>query len=139
MKFDIEINNQEKCSLAKKYFDDVASKTIKLSRIKFSGKISISLAIVSEREIKRINRIYRKKNKVTDILSFSEYPQKKEKDIFCELIVCLAYVKKSSEIDKISLKKEMAYVVSHGILHCIGFGHSKKMYEIQDEVCKKYR
>ena len=130
------MNNQEKCPLSKKYFDKVISKTIELSRIKFSGKLNISLGIVSEKEIKRVNRTYRKKNKVTDILSFSDYSKKKIKnDIFCELVACYPYIKESAQADKLPLKKEMADVISHGVLHCIGFGHSKKMYEIQDKVC----
>lgn len=139
MKFNLEINNQEKCSLSKKYFEKVVSGAIEESGIKFSGKLDISLAIVSEKEIKRINRIYRKKNKITDILSFSDYSRgnNKKENIFCELVVCLPYVKKSAEEDKITLKKEMTYVVSHGVLHCIGLSHSKKMYAIQDSVCQK--
>jgi len=134
MKLRLEINNQEKNSLPKKYFEDVILKTIKNSRVKFSGGMDMSLAVVSEKEIKRINRIYRKKDKVTDILSFSDY-SKNSKDIFCELIICLPYVEKSAKEDGITLKKEMAYVISHGVLHCVGFNHSKKMFEIQDKVC----
>ena len=140
MKLEIEVNYQEKCFLSKDYFKKVAIKTIELGNFKFSGKINLSLAIVSEKEIKRINRIYRKKDKVTDILSFSDYSsgKKKKEDVFCELIVCLPYIKKSAKEDKITLEKEMAYVISHGVLHCIGFVHSKKMYEIQDKVCQKF-
>lgn len=140
MKLEIEINCQEKCFLLKDYFKKVIVKTIELGNFKFSGKINLSLAIVSEKEIRKINRIYRKKDKVTDILSFSDYSSRKKKKegVFCELIVCLPYIKKSAKKDKIKLEKEMAYVISHGVLHCIGFGHSKKMYEIQDKVCQKF-
>jgi probable rRNA maturation factor len=136
MKLRLEINNQEKNSLPKKYFEDVILKTIKNSGVKLSGGVDMSLAIVSGKEIKKINKAYRKKNKVTDILSFSDYSGKNsKKDIFCELIVCLPYVEKSAKEDKITLKKEMAYVISHGVLHCVGFNHSKKMFEIQDAIC----
>jgi probable rRNA maturation factor len=135
MKLRLEINNQEKNLLSKKYFENVVLKTIETSKVKFSGTMNMSLAVVSEKEIKRINRIYRKKNKITDILSFSDYSGNDKNDIFCELIVCLPYIKKSAEEDKLTLKKETAYVISHGVLHCIGFNHSKKMYEIQDKIC----
>jgi len=140
MKLEIEINNQKKSSFSKDYFKKVISKTIELSGIKFSGKMDMSLAIVSSQEIKKINRIFRKKDEVTDILSFSDYAKKKtqKKDFFCELIVCLPYIKKSAKEDNVSLKKELAYVISHGMLHCIGYTHSKKMYAIQDEVCQKF-
>jgi probable rRNA maturation factor len=142
MKFNLEINNQEKAPLSQGYFKKVISETLKLSKIGFPQGMNISLAIVSENEIKRINRIYRKKNKVTDILSFSEYLGRKNRkikkeNIFCELVVCYSYIKKSAEINGVSIKKEMAYVISHGILHCLGLRHSKKMYNIQDIICEK--
>ena len=139
MKLRLEINNQENNSLSKKYFEDVILKTVEMSKVKLSGKMDISLAIVSEKEIKRINGIYRKKNEVTDVLSFSDYSGNDRRDIFCELIVCFPYVSKAAKEDKVALKKEMAYVISHGVLHCIGFNHSKKMYEIQDNICQKIK
>jgi probable rRNA maturation factor len=112
--------------------------TIELSKVGFLGKLDLSLAIVSEAEIKKINRIYRKKNKVTDVLSFSDY-KKGKKDIFSELIVCYDYVKKSSKISGVSVRKEMAYVVSHGTLHCLGFKHGRVMYKLQDVVCGLFK
>jgi len=135
MKLQLEISNQEKSPLSKKYFENVVLKTVEMSKVKLSGKINMSLAIVSEKEIKRVNRIYRKKNEATDVLSFSDYLGNDKKDIFCELIICLSYVGKYAKEDKITLEKEMAYVISHGVLHCIGFRHSKKMYEMQDKIC----
>lgn len=138
MKLNLEINNQVKAPFSKKYFEEVILETIKLSKIRFSGNLDLSLAIVSEAEIKRVNRIYRKKNEVTDIISFSDY-KKGKKDVFSELIVCYNYIKKSSKISGESLKKEMAYVVSHGILHCFGFRHSKVMYGLQDAVCGLFK
>ena len=137
MKLNFEINNQAKAPLSKKYFEEVILETIKFSKIRFSGKLNLSLAIVSEKEIKKINRIYRKKNKITDVLSFSDY-EKEKRDIFSELIVCYNYVKKSSKINGISLKKEMAYIIAHGTLHCLGFKHGKVMYGIQDIVSSKF-
>ncbi|MFH0969432.1 MAG: rRNA maturation RNase YbeY [Patescibacteria group bacterium] len=136
MKLIIEINNKAKCPLSKKYFKKVILKSIGLNKFKL---LSISIAIVSEREIKRINKIYRKKDKATDILSFPDYLKNKTGEFSCELIICYPYIKKSAREDKVSIEKEMAYVVSHGILHCLGLEHSKKMYEIQDKVCNSLR
>lgn len=142
MKFDLEINIPGKIPFSKKYFEKIISRTIGMSGEKIRGKLSFSLAMVSEKEIRKLNRIYRKKDKVTDILSFSEYSKgkkgrEKEGDVFCELVLCYSYIKRSSESDGIPLKTELAYVVSHGVLHCIGWKHGKKMYEVQDKVCEK--
>ncbi len=141
MKHLLEINNQIGCTLSEKYFEKVVSDTLKKGAVKNKGKLNISLAIVSEKEIRKINRIYRKIDKVTDVISFSDfYPKKKNKtnEFFCELIICYPYIKKSAKEDKIKITKEMAYVISHGVLHIIGFKHSKKMYQIQDEIAENF-
>ena len=138
MKLKLEINNKTDCRFGKDFFLKVVSLAVKKSAINLSQKINLSLAIVSNQEIKNLNKKYRKKDKITDILSFSDYNSKNKKkekeDIFCEIIICHPYIQKSSQEDGISMKKELAYVVAHGMLHCLGFEHGKKMYEIQDEV-----
>ncbi len=143
MKLNFEINNQAKIKLIRKKLEVVVLNTLKKSKLHFLEKknISISLAIVEKKEIKKLNRIYRKKNKATDVLSFSEYKNikdlKKEKRrvIFLgEIIICPVYVKKYAVMKKIDFQKELFRVVSHGVLHLLGFKHGKKMFEIQDEV-----
>lgn len=135
MKFILEINNQTDHKLSKKKLEKAIEKTISLSGVIIKN-INISLAMVSDGEMKKINRIYRKKNKTTDILSFA-LDQKDKKSNDCELVVSPSYVEKSAKKNKVSFEKEMVYVVSHGMLHCLGLSHGKRMYAIQDEVCKK--
>jgi probable rRNA maturation factor len=143
MKLNLEINSQSKTGLSKKYFENIILETIELSRKKISKGLNISLAIVSEQEIRKINKTYRNKDKATDILSFSDYSsgeksKSENKNIFFELILCYSYIEKYARAEKIPLKKEMAYVISHGVLHCLGFKHSRKMYEIQDKIADKF-
>lgn len=123
-----------------------------MSKIKFfkSKKISISVALVDEKEIKKLNEIYRHKNEVTDVLSFAEY--KNEKELKCavdnppagglflgELILCYDYIKEYAEKRKTKLDQELANAVSHGILHLLGFKHGKKMFLIQSAVVNSER
>lgn len=141
MNYHLEINKQFKCPFSKKYFEKIISKTLEISKAKNKTKLDISLAVVSEKEIRKINRIYRKKNKVTDVISFSDYCVGKKtrgKEFFCELIICYPYIKRSAEKDGIRIGKEIAYVISHGVLHIIGFRHSKEMYGIQDKVAENF-
>ncbi len=140
MKLVLEINNQTDYRLPRKKLEKAIEETISLSGVIIKD-MDVSLAMVSDKEMKRVNRIYRKKNKTTDILSFA--PDQKNKSLKsaedCELVVSPSYVEKSAKKNKVSFEKEMAYVVSHGMLHCLGFRHGKRMYAIQDEVCKKFK
>jgi probable rRNA maturation factor len=140
MKLILEINNQTSYRLSGKRLERAIKETIALSGVIIKS-ISISLAIVSNKEIKKINRIYRKRNKSTDILSFA--PDKQDKIVKnsedCELIISPEYIEKSAQKNKVSFERELMYVISHGMLHCLNFRHGKKMYAIQDEVCKKFK
>lgn len=75
----------------------------------------VSVAIVSPLEIKKINQQYRKKNKVTDVLSFL-YEKKQG-----EIVICYAQVKKQAKANKIPIKKEFARMLIHGCLHLLGY------------------
>lgn len=137
MNFFLEINNKVKCNLSKRYFEKIISDVVGESKIKSRGKFNISLALVSTDEIRKINKKYRKKNKPTDVISFSDYSlenKNEKKDFFLEIIICLPFVRKSAKEDKVKIEKEMAYVFSHGFLHCLGHRHSKEMYAIQDKI-----
>lgn len=144
MKLTVEINNISGEKVGKKIFSDAIEKTLELSGFEFLAKkkISVSIALVSEKEIKNLNKIYRKKNAVTDVLSFAEYKntaeikEDKKAGIFLgELILCYNDIKKFSQKNKINFNEELAGVVSHGLLHLLGMDHGKKMFAIQKKVC----
>lgn len=139
MKFILEINKKIDANVSKKCLERIIKTAIRLSNVKSLATLDVSLAFVSRKEIKKINKIYRKRDEATDILSFSDYTEKNKKldedsRIFCELVVCYPYIEKKHIDDKTLVKKEVAYILSHGILHCLGWKHSGKMYEIQERV-----
>jgi probable rRNA maturation factor len=146
MKINLEINNLTKSPIQKAFFRAVAKKTLENSGYDFlkHKNISISLAIVAKKEIKKLNKTYRKKNEATDVLSFAEYKNIKQikaakgKDLFLgELILCYDDIKEYARKYVLNLKKEIGTVVSHGILHLLDFRHGKKMFGIQDKAANK--
>lgn len=147
----IEINNTTNSPIGDGFFETVAEKTFAESGYDFLNpladekKINISLALVSPRKIKELNRKYREYDSVTDILSFPEYEnigqiekaaaEKTGSELFLgELILCYDDIKEYAEKEKLSLKEELAGVLSHGILHLLGFKHGEEMFEIQNKV-----
>lgn len=144
MKLELEINNTTKCPVKKAFVESVVRETLRKSGCVFVGKeLQLSLAWVSEEEIGRVNRQYRKKDCVTDVLSFCEYVDAKQledapgKEIFLgELLLCYDYIKKSTSKsgDKAVLQKELARIIAHGTLHLLGFSHGRKMFSVQDAV-----
>ncbi len=79
----------------------------------------ISVAIVTESEIRRLNKVYRHKDKVTDVLSFSLETQ----DFLGEVVICLPQARLQAKENKHSLKAELQFLTIHGILHLLGYDH----------------
>ncbi|NTU66505.1 MAG: rRNA maturation RNase YbeY [Candidatus Moranbacteria bacterium] len=144
MKLSLEINNQTKAPVRKPFVEKAMLYALDFSGFDFSKKkdISISFAWVSEEQIRRLNRDYRKKDSITDILSFPELNSKKEIDgvsgdmFLGELILCYNYIKEYAEKGKSkdAVGRELAGVIAHGVLHLLGFRHGAKMFGVQKEV-----
>jgi probable rRNA maturation factor len=140
MKLKLELNNTTKEKFTKKFFQEIFLETMRVAGMECLEKktVELSVALVGEDEIRRLNSQYRKKDKATDVLSFCEYEKKelicseKNPDIFLgELIICPGYVAKVSEEEKEPLEYSLKYIVAHGILHLLGFPHGKKMFALQ--------
>lgn len=143
----LQVNNTTSSPIGDDFFQKVAEETIAEAGFESlkNKEIFLSLALVAPAEIRRLNKEYRKYDSVTDVLSFAEYKNaaaiKKAVDkstdtaVFLgELILCYADVREYVWKNKVDLRKELANVVSHGILHLLGMKHGKKMFEIQNKV-----
>ncbi len=109
----------QKGSLQESFVKDVLKKAYKDLKDKKNIKkevAEISVAFVSSDTIKKVNSNYRGINKVTDVLSFEDPP---------EILVCLKAVKRQAKNKKQNLKKEVALVLIHSLLHVFGFDHKK--------------
>jgi probable rRNA maturation factor len=148
MQLHLEINDQAK-SPVKKAFFAAAWKTAfadKALALPTGKNFTLSLALVSRREIKKINKIWRKMDAVTDVLSFAEWKNLKaikisrEKELFLgEIILCYDDIKAYAGKNGLKIKAELARVFLHGILHLLGFEHSPKMFVLQDKLLTKFK
>ena len=136
MKFILEVNNKTPQKVTKKIFLGVFSDTLK--KVSFdclkNKTIELSVAMVNLEEIRALN-----------FLSFSEYAttqdickfakDEKNKTIFLgEIILCPAYIARNAKEDGESFDYALNYIISHGILHLLGFPHGKKMFALQKAV-----
>lgn len=143
MNLNLEINNLDSCNFSQKKLELIIAETIKRSGLEnlFKKEILVSIGIVSEKEIRKINKKYRDKDSSTDILSFGDFNSTEElmasdeENIFLgELLICCEDIMKYCQEKKIIFEKELAEVVSHGTLHLLGFSHGEKMFELQKSV-----
>jgi len=104
-----------------------------------------SLLLSGTREIKKLNKKFRNKNKSTDVLSFPFYKKKqlnnkikREKEIYLgDIIINLSKIRKRN--NKKNFHEELNKLWIHGLVHLFGHQHKKnKDFYIMNKVEKKY-
>jgi len=130
-----------------KYLENKANKiTNSLSFLK-NKKVVFSVLLTGSKDIKNLNKKFRKKNKTTDVLSFPFYQKKelkkkirKNKDIYLGDIILNYY--KIQKIKKKDFTTEFNKLWIHGLLHLIGHKHYKnkdfyKMSKLENQILNK--
>jgi probable rRNA maturation factor len=135
----IEIQNLDSNfkRMDKKFLISVADAV--LSKEKVSKKVDISVVIVDEKEIHRLNKQYRKKDKPTDVLSFGSIKDflSIESFVLPEIVICPEEVKKNAEELNVTFKNELVKVLIHGILHLLDFDHEKNEEDAKEMFLKQ--
>lgn len=92
----------------------------------------VSLVFVGEKMIRKMNKTYRGIDRVTDVLSFGNESDEKDKFVSAgedkglgEIFICVKRAKKQAEEKGHSLKNEIGVLMIHGVLHLLGYDHEK--------------
>ena len=90
-------------------------------------KVTFTLLLSNNKNIKKLNKVFRKKNKSTDILSFPlDKKIKISKNTYLgDIIISYDYLDKPRSQDLKSFKEKVAKILIHGFLHLLGFDHKK--------------
>ena len=96
----------------------------------------VNLNFISDAEIRRLNRMYRGKDKVTDVLSFGAGDREVSGQLGDVLISYPQAVRQAEDGD---IELELADLLVHGILHLMGHDHEKaedadRMFPLQDAI-----
>ena len=119
---------------------------INLKEKKFK-KIDIfcTLLLSSDKEIKHLNKKFRKKNQSTDILSFPFHPKFelkkkliKERELYIgDMIINLNKIKNKKILKNFKIEFDRLWI--HGLLHLLGHDHKKdKDFSRMNRAEKKY-
>lgn len=154
----MKINIIGKCD---KIIKDTIINSVKKT-IEFLGQptnLELSIKMVSEPEIKELNATTRKIDKVTDVLSFPSINLKAgeklnneqlkissfdEKNIYIgDCALCLSVALKQSVEFSGTLEQEVAKLVTHSVLHLLGYDHISDedyiiMHKIETELLGEY-
>ena len=103
-------------------------------------KVYLTLLLSNNKNIKILNKKFRKKNRHTDILSFpSGQKTKNLKKIYLgDIIISYNYMNKPKDLTNFEFKKKTIKIFIHGYLHLLGYDHiNLKDYQIMYREEKK--
>ena len=107
--------------------------------------ISQSLLLTNSREIKKLNKKFRKKNKSTDVLSFPFHGKEelkntinRNREIYLgDIVINLNEIKNKN--NKIRFNENLDNLWVHGLVHLFGHEHKKnKDFYAMQNIEKKY-
>lgn len=82
---------------------------------------SATIAFVSAKRIRQLNRQFRGIDKATDVLSFPAEEESNLGDVAISVEIAVA----QAEENGLSLEYEIAQLILHGLLHLSGYDHEK--------------
>ena len=90
-------------------------------------QISLTILLSNNKNIKKLNKKFRNKNKSTDVLSF---PSEKKINIkkspyIGDIIVSYEFMNKPKTLNSLEFKCKVTKIFIHGFLHLLGYDHIK--------------
>ena len=90
-------------------------------------KISLTVSLSNSKNIKKLNKKFRNKNKVTDILSFpAERKLNIKKSTYIgDIVISYEFMNKPKALNVLEFKNKVTKIFIHGFLHLMGHDHIK--------------
>lgn len=88
----------------------------------------VSVVFTGDDHIRELNRQYRGVDSPTDVLSFAQdegdpMPDAGDEDLLGDVVVSMPAAARQGEEYGHGLRREVAYLTAHGVLHLLGYDH----------------
>ena len=112
-----------------------------------SEDVEVSISFVDMEEIRELNRVYRKKDEITDVLSFPQYGSprdipKEGKVSIGDVVLCTEQALLQADDLGHSPERELVYLFTHSIFHLLGYDHKvdeekERMRDVEETIMSK--
>ena len=114
---------------------DIALRTefSELESIELVNEPELGVTVVDDCEILELNREYREKDSVTDVLSFPQFEghddllddllDDEAETLIGDVVICYEQAERQSEEYGTGLTREMLYLFVHSVMHLFGYDH----------------
>ena len=124
-------------------FRDVSKPTVRLwaNRMLIElglGEVELSIALTDDEEIHELNRVFRHKDRPTDVLAFSmregdsigAHPvadaANSSAELLGDVVVSVETARRQAGRRRRPLERELRELLAHGLLHLVGYDHRTK-------------
>lgn len=126
------VNQQRKFKIAASFWREFAEKA--LESIESAKDKAVTIAFVSDAKMRRLNRDFRGKNVVTDVLSFPfemhEFDLAENAKNLGDIVISLEQASRQAAENDLTLPLEISQLILHGILHLVGYDHETDQGEM---------
>ena len=109
-------------------------------------KVKLTILLSSNKNIKKLNKKFRNKNKATDVLSFP-FEKKiniKKSSYIGDIVISYEFMNKPKILNTLEFKNKVTKIFIHGFLHLLGYDHIKlkdfkKMHVEEEKIYKEVK
>ncbi len=139
MEINVLVNEGFEGCLEGSWLESVAEKVLVAQGI--DPRAELGLVIVGQKTVRQLNLSYLGKDEPTDVLAFAMLPEQPEGNLapfvtppdgvqhLGEVIVSYPQAVIQAEEHQHSVKREIAILIVHGVLHLLGYEHDKRERE----------
>lgn len=109
------------------WIEKVVMETLRAAR--FEDNAEVSVLLTGDERIHQLNQEYRGKDKPTDVLSFAFEDDQSVKlppevpRMLGDVVLSLETIARQAEQNKVTVPRETAWALGHGVLHLLGYDH----------------
>ena len=126
---------------------EIVTKVIKIDDLGFKKNnfYFVNLVFVDDNKIKNINKMYRKKNIATDVLTFVNFIKnnKNKNETYCDIFFSAETIKKDAKKNLLNFYDHITHLIIHCFLHVNGYDHKKesdfiKMKKLEEKILMQF-
>lgn len=141
---DVLFENNTNEEINYKLIEKVISEALRYEGV--NDNTEVSVAIVDNEEIRKINNKFRNIDRATDVLSFplidfdnESLPDDGSKIYLGDIIISIERAKEQAKEYGHSIDREIGFLTAHSMLHLLGYDHmvpeeEKEMFAKQEEI-----
>jgi len=118
------VNRQRKVKVDVDHWETFAAKVLQVLPSHTGGA---TIAFVSDRSMRELNRLWRHKHGTTDVLSFpaeQDEFEKREGVRLGDVVISIEQAARQAKDNDLTLDQEIAQLILHGLIHLCGYDHS---------------